>query len=191
MKPKDYLTLIAFILILSASFLGGYKWHAYRVKCPTVESDTVWIRDTVIHTIPNDVHHYHDSLITVIHYDTIPRDVDTAKILAAYFNVNEYSRTWKDTLLKVELTDWISQNKVFDTRFTYQILRPQTIINNTVNEIRYTKYIYLGADVPLKDIKYFNMDLIFAAPGWYAGAGYNIKLKSASLKAGVRLFKFE
>lgn len=191
MKPKDYLLLIAFILILSASFLGGYKFYGYKNRCPEIQRDTVWVRDTVIHTIPNDVHHYHDSLITVIHYDTIPADVDTAQILAAYFDVKEYARTWKDTLLKVELTDWISQNRILDTRMTYQILRPQTVITNVTNDIRYTKYIYLGADVPLKDIKYFNVDLIFAAPGWYAGAGYNIKLQSLSLKAGVRLFKFE
>jgi len=191
MKPKDYLMLIAFILILSASFLGGYKYHAYKVKCPEIKRDTVWITNTEVHTIPNDIHHYHDSLITVIHYDTIPADVDTAAILAAYYAVYEYSRSWKDTLLKVDLTDWISQNRILDTRFAYQILQPQTIITNTVNEIRYDKYIYLGMDLPLKDIKYFNLDLIFAAPGWYAGAGYNVNLKSVTLKGGVRLFKFE
>jgi hypothetical protein len=189
MTTKQVLIGIGVLACLSVAFAGGYKYHQLYEKCPEIKRDTVYLTDTLVYYIPNDIHHYHDSLIYVTHYDTIPADVDTAAILSDYYALHEYNRTWKDTLLKVDVTDWISENRVRDTRFSYQILRPQTIITNTVIENHYNHRIYVGLDLPFKDMKFANIEALYSARRWYAGVG--VGYSGFSVKGGVAVFNFE
>ncbi len=180
------------IFIMIVCFVSGCQFHKHRFPCPepTITTHTVILHDTVTYFI--DKWHYSQKTDTVIYTDTIIQPVDTLQILADYFALHVYSRNWTDSLLTVDLRDIVTQNKFLQNEFSYRILRPQTIINTTVdNSVHYNKYIYLGVSVPIKDIKMAEFALSFAFKQGYIGAGYIPQLNSLSFKGGATLFKFK
>ncbi len=180
-----------FLFCMIACFFSGCNYHKHRHPCPepTIVTNTVILHDTVIHTI--DKWHYVQNTDTIIYTDTIIQPVDTAKILADYFALHVYSRNWTDSLLTVDLRDTVTQNKFLQNDFRYKILRPQIITTIvTDNSIHYSKYIYLGVDFPVKDLKYADFSVLAAFKDFYIGGGYNPQLKSLSFKGGVRVIKF-
>jgi hypothetical protein len=181
-----------FLFCMVACFVSGCRYHKNRHPCPepTIVTNTVILHDTVTHTITQD--HYIQNTDTIIYTDTIIQPVDTAAILRDFFALHVYSRNWTDSLLTVDLRDTVTQNKFLQNEFKYRILRPQTIINTTVDQsIHYNKYIYIGATVPIKDLRYAEFDVLGAFKGFYIGTGYIPQLKSLSFKGGLTLFKFK
>jgi hypothetical protein len=140
-----------------------------------------------------------NELDTIIYSDTVFKDVDTAAILKDYFATHVYNRDWQDSLLQVSLIDKVSRNNFTDSRFTYKILRPQEINYTTIdNSIHYSKYVFLGASLPLSPVKYsgvsnmsyLSLSGLYAFPKGYIELTYQPYTKIITLGSGLRLFKF-
>lgn len=190
-KTGSYILIGLVFLALAGLFYTGYTTYPKVNPCPQTARDTVYIRDTIVYYIPDTIPYYDIHLDTITHNDTIPIEIDTSAILKDYFAKHYYTRTWEDTLLTVTLQDVISQNTPTSNIFTYKILRPQTIVTNITNNYSYGKYLIAGVDIPMRDVKYANIDVMFVTRRWYAGAGYNISLNSPTIKGGITLFKFK
>jgi len=184
--------LVGVILaILIASFVGGCEYGKSRVKCPVVASDSILVHDTnwvIIH----DTAFYPLKPDTVINVDTFLVDVDTAAILKNYFNQYGYAWEKKDSNILMQGYTIISQNKILQNEIKYKWLQPTQIINNNIdNSITYTKYLYGGLGVPFKDLKYINLEVMYAFPKGYVGGMWTPELKSFGVKAGVTFLKFK
>lgn len=189
---KNAGTIILALIVLIAFALTAYIGYSTYPKlrpCPEASVDTVYVWDTVTYLIPDTIPYYIIKHDTIYYTDTIPADVDTAAILRQFYAEHTYTRTWQDSLLSVTLKDVISQNTPVSNVFTYKILRPQTVITNVTNNYSYGRYITLGADIPLRDLKYVNLEALYITPRWYAGVGYNAGLKSPTIKVGAPILK--
>ena len=191
LKTSDYIVIGGMVLLLLLCEYVGYTIYPKVHPCPEHTSDTLYVYDTVEHHIIDTVPYYIVKTDTVIYRDTVFKDVDTAEILKDYFALHVYERLWLDSTLKVTLLDTISQNKPQGNTFTYQLLKPQTNVTNVTNIYNYTRYITAGLDIPLKDFSYVNLEILYVSPKWYGGVGYNINLKTPTLKAGVTIKKLK
>ena len=191
LKTSDYIVIGGMVLLLLLCGYVGYTVYPKMNQCPEHTLDTLYVYDTIQHNIPDTIPYYIIKRDTVIYRDTVFTDVDTANILKDYFATHIYTREWMDTLLKVILLDTITQNKPQGNTFTYQLLKPQTNVINVTNIYNYTRYVTAGLDVPLKDVRYANVEVLYVAPKWYGGIGYNIYLKTPTLKAGVVIKKLK
>jgi hypothetical protein len=192
-KIRGYLIATGItLLILAGLFFAGYRYYSIRNPCPGPVTETVYIHDTVIHRIVDTVPYYIVRRDSVIRWREVPADVDTMQILDDFYACHYYTRTWEDSLLRATSEDVIAENQFVDNRFTYQILRPQTVINNTVdNSVNYSKYLYLGMSATYPELKYADLSLSYAFSGGYLGVGYYPFIKTVSLKWGVNLHKFK
>jgi hypothetical protein len=145
----------------------------------------------VEHHIVTEYPFYIERIDTIIIRDTLPAIIDTAAILQKYFAYYTYSRSWNDSLLSVSLTDVITENKVMDSQFSYRILRPQEIINNTNISYSYSKYIYLGLQSNLFDLRYSSFSGFVAFPRLLVGGGYILYQKAPSLTIAWKVAKFK
>jgi len=185
-----------YVLIIGVLLLGIGTYAGYQLKkCPPSSTNTVHIIDTVWKEIPVVQNHYIIKLDTVVFLKNIPilpTREDTLRILADYYAKHVYTRTWQDSLLIAVQTDTITQNKIFPQKFTYKILRPQTIINTVVdNSITYNSYVSLGITGILKDPKWSSVDLTYQWQRGYVGATYLPYQNSFGVRAGAVLFKLK
>lgn len=185
------------IFVMFACFVSGCNYHKKRFKCPEITTNTVIIHDTLIHQIVDTFPYYISHTDTVIYTETVIQPVDTAAILRDYFAVHIYDRDWlgmegNDSILTVSIKDSISQNRSIGNEFTYRILRPQTITNTTQdNSIHYNSYLYGGLDLPLPNLEYASVDVLYAFSRGYLGFGYIPLQKGLSIKGGVKIAKFQ
>lgn len=187
-RTKNWIIAILFLIVLTGAAWFGYS--RYPLLHPVSEiHDTIIIRDTIFHHIPDTVPWLVVKKDTVIIRDTVPADVDTSAILQAYYDFHVYTRTWNDSSLVVTLRDVISENRVFDSWFDYKITRPQTIINNTTVNYSYSRYIYLGGTITYPDAEWSNMAVFFAFKQGLFGAGYIPYKKGFSLTGAIKIVK--
>jgi hypothetical protein len=187
-----YLIITGIILLfLGFIFWMGWKAYPHYHKCPTITSEITYIHDTVHHYIIGSFPYYVQGNDIIIH-DTIPRVVDTLAILQDYYNKHVYNRKWENDTLLVNLEDTISRNKPIGNIFKYQIKTPFTIIENKIdNSILYNKYLTVGIGIPIKDLKYIDINLNYNWKKGYVGAFYNPELKSFGIRGGITLIKLK
>jgi len=182
---------VSVILLLGFTY-GGYRLYPVFNKPQQSTTDTIIQYDTVLHYIPDSIPYYivtHDS---IIYHDTILENVDTAAILKDYFAVHYYERHWKDSLVDVTVEDYISQNRSIENIFKYKLLKPQTIINTTIdNTITYNRYLYFGLDMPIKNMNYTEIEAIYSSNKFYTGVGYTPELNSFDIKLGMKVLQFK
>ena len=182
--------LIILLLLLSGAFLGGWSSHKKYRPCPIITSDTIIIHDTVTHHIVDSFPYYIATLDTIFLPDTILQPVDTASILKNYFSTFVYNREWKDSIINVNLTDYISQNRPVKNEFSYKVIKPfTTVINNVDNSITYNRYFQIGISDEIKNIKNLGLNAQFVMPKWYVEYSYIPNMNTHSIGAGVTLFK--
>lgn len=177
------------LIILAAGFYAGY-----RLK-PEPEVSTV----TRVIFKYDTIHHYikvsgpAPDPDTVLMHDTIPEKVDTAAILQAHYSKYVYTRPFADSLIEVSLRDTVTQNKIITGQFSYKLLRPQEVINQTTTNqtVIYNKYLAAGISLNTYDMGFTGLDLIYNGPEWYAGAGYMPGVKGINIKAGRTILKFK
>ena len=191
---KDTLKYALLVIITVAlMFTGGwvgYKMYPASHPC-IVTSDTVYVYDTIEHTILDTVPYYVVELDTIVYRDTVFKDVDTANILKDYYALHYYTRTWEDSLLTVTLRDEISENKPMSNIFVYKILRPQVIVENVVNNYSYTRYLLAGFGMSVTEQMFPDVNVMYVSRSWYGGAEYNIRDKSFALKGGMVIGRFK
>lgn len=178
---KYLLILLLAIGLLSSSFYFGYNYHSDELE---QFRDTIIVRDTNTYIIFDHSPWYHLVLDTVEYNDTIPFTIDTAQVIKEYFAKYSYTRNWKDSLMDITLHDVVTQNRFDKSTLNYKILRPQTIINNTV--VTSTPFnIYIGLDIPLNNKNDLNIEGIYIKNKRYIGAFYSPISKTIGLKIGI------
>jgi hypothetical protein len=191
-KSNSWVVAIVVLLLFAAIFYFGYVMHGVWTE-PDVVIDTITEYDTIEHHIISQVPYYIvkvDTILksdTIIIHDTIQTIDATAAIIQAYFSVYNYKRVWEDSLLKVTLSDVVSQNKILDSDFSYKIMKPQTIINNTIS---YSRYLYLGGTVNIPEAKGSSLGVFFASKRMLIGSGYIPYQKGVSLTGSFTIGKF-
>lgn len=185
--------IIAIILTLfAASFIGGCQYGKARKKCPQITRDTILVYDTVSHYIVDSFPYYVLHTDTIIYRDTVFKDVDTAVILKDYFALHVYSREWKDDSIQINLRDTVTQNRFLHNYITYKFKVPFTTIINTVDSTKtFNRYWYIGADIPISNPNYVELESTFNWDKAYVGIGYTPQLKSFNVKAGVKILQFK
>ena len=183
------------VAVLILAFWGGWKAHQKFRPCPEIQSDTIYVYDTIVRFIPDTVPYYIVRKDTVIINHNIPAEVDTTAIMADYYNFHYYTRDWydinqNDTLIHIRLEDVISQNMPLDNNFSYRYYVPQTIINNSVTNVSYSRYLYGTLTLPVPDTKFASLGLSYASGRGLVGVGYMPFNKGVTVTAGFKLIQF-
>ncbi len=209
-KNLKIILLAVLLICLLASFISGCRYHKFNFPCPEPKTDTLLVVDTTWHRVVDSLNRVVDSLKNrpepkpEIVYEPgepypVPADIDTAAILHDYYTTYRYTWYYPDSSLwtskddiHVKLKTTVTQNKPVVYDFSYQWLKPQTVINNSVDQsIHYTRYVYLGLSLPIKDFSYAEIEALYAFRKGYVGAGYIPSIRSVTVKTGVTLFKFK
>lgn len=200
MTVLNKVILVVCLVLLAASFIGGCQYGKSGIKCPEITTTTVYKIDTVVKTIVDRYPYYIIGKDSIIH-DTIPRIVDTALILKDYFDTHVYNRNWNDSLINVDIKDFISENKPMHNVFSYTIKRPQQIIYNTVdNSVSYSRSIYMGLNVPIRhdpnytlpvDVMNVGIEGFYTFKTGYVGLEYVPEVKGINIKLGAKVIKFK
>ena len=190
-KSNDWIVAVVILILTAAIFYFGYAMRGVWNPAPVPIHDTIYKVDTIEHHIISEYPYYISKTDTVILRDTIPAIVDTTAILRNYYAWHYYTRTWQDSLLSVSLTDVISENKVFDSDFSYQILRPQEIINNTTVNYSYSRYLYIGGSITVPDAKWSSLAVFFGSNKLLYGIGYIPYHKGVSGTIALKVAKFK
>lgn len=188
---KGYLIGAGIILLVFVGiFFIGYRYYPLCNPCPQPVTETIIIRDTVVYQIIDTVPFYIVRRDSVIIRDPIPFIVDTAAILADFYALHYYTRTWEDSLLLATSEDAITENRFVDNVFNYKIKRPAQVIYNSIdNSISYSRYLYGALSVPLNDYKFASGSVYFASERLLLGVGYIPYHKSFNATAGFRIVK--
>lgn len=166
-------------------------------KCGSPAAQTI-TKETVINN-------YYDSGVKVVPQTSFikgepipypaPQDVDTAKILQAYFNHYPYSRTFKNDTIEATIIDTVSENKfISKPKFTYKWLPPiKTVESTTVtvtNEAKQKVHILIGAYAQFNgySVNSFGPELYLQGKkGNLYGANYDIKNTAFGVKTAINL----
>lgn len=183
---KNIFLAIAILVIVGFVFYAGYRVHPDPVTETTSQTifkyDTIWRYIEVPYSVPPD---------TIIERDTVPAIIDTAAILKQHYSKFAYTRHFNDSLLEVNLLDTISENRFTGSKFSYRLLRPQTIINNSTTIKNYTNYLAAGISLYTTDAKLTAIEAIYITKDWYVGGGYMPWAKGINIKAGKTILKFK
>lgn len=151
------------------------------------------------------INNYYDSSVKVVPVTSfvkgipipypVPQNVDTAKILQAYFSHHPYSRTFKNDTIEATIVDTISQNKfVSIPKFTYKWLPPiKTVESTTVtvtNEAKQTVRFLIGAYAQFNKytVTAYGPELYLQGKkGNLYGANYDIKNAAFGVKTAINL----
>jgi hypothetical protein len=192
-KIKNILIGIVIAVLLLLGGWAGYKIYPVRHPCPVITSDTVYVYDTIWHTIHDTLPWYiikHDS---IVYRDTVFQNIDTIEAVRNYYAIHYYTRFWQDTLIAVTKHDAITKNDFISSELTYKLLKPVTTINNNIINTIYSRYITVGADFPFKSIKHLNMNLEvkYISPKWNVGIGYDAELNCPTVSLGATVLKLK
>jgi hypothetical protein len=192
-QKKYIIIIVAFISLIAITYISGCQRGKKLKQCPQITSETVYIHDTVTHFIYDIYPAYIEGKEKIIYID-VPAKVDTALILKEYFAQHIFNRKWQDSLLAVNLVDTISQNKPVGNLFSYKILRPQTIVTNTIdNSVHYTKYLTFGLDLPISNFNFIELEGTYNFNKGYIGLGWTPKLniKKINIRMGINILKIK
>ena len=127
----------------------------------------------------------------------IPTDVDTQKILAAYFAKYAYTRTFENDSIKATLVDTICQNKFLSKgKFTYKWLPPVKTVESTTITITNTApskmmlMVGLHAGYIQNSVKGFGPDIYLKTKrDQLIGVGYDIDLELIRINTAISIGK--
>jgi hypothetical protein len=189
------------LIVLLGAFAGGFYTYPKFRPCPVATSDTIVVQDTNWYHIVDSLNHIVDSLKnrpekrdTIFFPDSvfIPSDVNVDSILWDYYASYRYLWEKQDTNIQFRLNTTISHNKPLVYDFSYKILKPSTTVINSVDQsVHYAKYIVAGIDLPIRDVKYAEIEAMFITQKYYFGVGYEPAIGGVNFKAGKTLFKLK
>jgi hypothetical protein len=198
---KNWIIAGMALIILTGIFFLGYSRYPVWNKPSQSTHDSIFIHDTVPKIIPDSFPYYIEKKVAVKYRDSVWMDsvikanrVDTTgifNIYREYYSLNYYDRNWQDTLVQITIHDMITENMPADNNFTYKLLKPLTVIDNSTTTNLYTKYIYLGGSITLPDSKYSNLGVYGAFPRSFFGISYIPYNPGVMLTAGFKIIKFK
>lgn len=191
-KTLIWISSILFIIVLAGVFFAGYFTYKGKHPCIVSTSDTIYVHDTVKHTIINKVPYYIQKLDTVFSpSDTVFITDDSVEI--KFYSTYQYTRTFEDSTIKAVLEDRVTQNKPSVNSFDYTIKRPMQVIQNIDKSVNYSRYVYVSGTLAYPDPKYSSVGVIYASQRTILGVGYIPLIKGGGFEitAGFTLFKIK
>jgi len=191
---------MALIILLGVFWLGYSRYPVWNEIKPGKDS-IIYIHDTVPHVIVDTFPFYIIRKDSVLYRDPVWMDsviqaakIDTqemATIFREYYAFHPYERKWADSLISIIVNDTITQNRPENNNFTYKLLKPTTIIDNTKTEIIYSKYIYIGGSVSIPNSEFSNFGLYAALPRTLFGVSYMPWQKGVMATVGFKIIKIK
>jgi hypothetical protein len=89
--------------------------------------------------------------ITKIYPPDIPPIVDTVTVINDYYSKHVFSSTFSDSVITLQKSDTVSQNKILGSFFTYKLTTKEKIITNTVIA-PFKKQLYGGAAISVRTV---------------------------------------
>lgn len=187
---KNIIIFAVALILMAIGFRSGYNLYPKQHPCQVITTGIREIHDTTQH------YNYYIWPVwqdpdTIIYHDTIPGEIDSAEVVRNFYAEHYYTRHFDDTLLEAELTDIITRNRPTKSTFTYRILRPQTVINNSVTTTTWNKYLCVGMNINTYNPRLTGFELMFVTPRVYLGGGYMPVLKGFNIKAGGTILKLK
>lgn len=200
-STKNWIIAILILIVLTGVFFFGYSRYPIWRPCPVTNSDTVYVYDTIEHHIVDSFPYYVSHTDSIKYKDKhwmdsviLANKVDTNalyNIFQKFYAEYHYTREWNDTLVIITINDVITENKPTHNNFTYKLLKPLTVINNSTTVTNYSKYIYLGGSLSIPDSKYSNVGLYGAFPRTFIGISYIPFNPGAMFTIGVKIVKIK
>lgn len=188
MTNKAVLGAVAALLILVMVFFSGYKYYSHTHPI-TASTDTIMVYDTVVHEIPVDKYIVKVDTVKVpeIKWDTVIIE----KAVQDYYNTYRYDRSWSDSTISVNFSDFISRNRIeSSTLLNYKLLKPQTTIINKIEVNNYSTYLGIGLDTDF-EVKNPNINLTFTSKNYGLKLLYYPKQESFGFGASYNIIRLK
>lgn len=200
-STKNWIIVGMALIILAGTWFWGYTRYPVWHPLPEQKDSIVYVHDTITHVIVDSFPFYVIKKDSVMYRDPVWMDsviqaakIDTqemATIFREYYAFHAYKRDWADSLVSITVMDTITQNRPEENYFTYKLLKPTSIIDNTKTEINYSKYMYLGGSVSIPDSKYSSVGVYSAFPRTLFGVSYMPWQKGVMGTVGFKIIKIK
>lgn len=156
----DIRNVIIFVLIVVIILLRQCSGDPTPVE-PTVITKTVTKYDTITKEVPTYIPKVVTRIVREVDTVNVTQEIDTLSILEDYFATYVYEDIQELDSLNLQITDSISQNKVFARSIKYDLIYPTT----TITETRYINanefYVGFGVNGTGKQFNYVGGQLLF------------------------------
>ena len=129
---------LAGCLVLTMAWFGGFFYHAYTGTVSHSRVDTLLSITTTTKIYDSTQHNIPVIIETPEHIieRPIPANIDTQKVLQAYFGSAYYSRHFSDSNISATMDDTVTENRLGTGKFTYKLIRPHTTIHSTTTTLQ-------------------------------------------------------
>ena len=175
----DIKNVIIFVLIVVIILLRQCSGEPTPVE-PTVITKTVTKYDTITKEVPTYIPKVVTRIVREIDTVNVTQEIDTLSILEDYFATYVYEDIQELDSLNLQITDSISQNKVFARSITYDLIYPTTTITETKYINANEFYFGFGVNGTGKQFNYVGGQLLFRTKRQQAyglGVGIDENLK--------------
>lgn len=139
MKPEHWIIILLTALVI---YLWTDGCNNPNNTAPTQDTVRVEITKRYDHYIYT---HSSDTIYLLKETLVLQPVQDTLALIRDYFTQREFSDTILDSNLSATYSGMVWKNSIFNPKLSYKLLRPQTIIQNTVIESTPTRKLSLGA----------------------------------------------
>ena len=154
MNKDNIIWLLLFFACLASMFFVGYKVHEDISNTGRDTTRTIVQRfDSTIHVITSTPGTTSTNEHTIIKSDStvymVPV-IDTAaihQIIESWFTHYYYAQTLRDSNIEATISDSIAQNRITHRKFSYKILRPDSIVTLTITQPKNNTNLYAGMGV--------------------------------------------
>lgn len=156
----DIRNVIILVLIVVIILLRQCSGDPTPIE-PTVITKIETKYDTITKEVPTYIPKYIDRIVREIDTVNVTQDIDTLSILEDYFATYVYEDIQELDSLNLQITDSISQNKVFARSIKYDLIYPTTTITETKYINANEFYIGFGVNGTGNQFNYVGGQLLF------------------------------
>lgn len=109
----------------------------------------VYLKDTFAHRIENHNFYQNNSVfdslkdyLSAWHKEVNPKD--TSEVYKDYFTQRSFTDSLKDSIIEAQYSATVWKNSFYSPSFTYKLIRPQTVIQNTIKPAQLRNKVFIG-----------------------------------------------
>lgn len=183
---RIFLLLLPVYVSLIVLSIFAFKQCGSQANVSTIitkDSSTVYLKDTARHS------HSTTNIYPVTTITVAPPsgNIDTAAILAAFYNKHFYKQELGDSLISITTEDSVQCNSIDYSKITWQFKKPYQVIKTVsvtvTNTVDKTNGFYIGAFAQFnKQVTGIGPEAQFIFKNNAFGAGYDILNRSPQIK---------
>ncbi len=174
------LTVLTIGLIIALLFVNQYHCNKPLYNdSVTITSDTVYIRDTTIHTLKTHrMVVVHDTLV-------MPKQIDTVFVIKQYYTNKLLQDSLVDSLVSISIVDSLVNCEIKSRTLHYRLLKPQQVITNTTMINKPKNALYAGVFI---NTNYgYGITANYARRNSNYAIGFDIRQKQLILGYSIKL----